>query len=77
MRRVLDRVEDRERVLRGVYNELAYKGREATYNLLAKRYYWPGLYEETVKFVRTYFECQARDPGRSFELIISTRPLGL
>ena len=39
MRRVLDRVEDRERVLRGVHNELAHKGREATYNLLAKRYY--------------------------------------
>ena len=77
MRRVLDRLEDRERVLQGVHNELAHKGREATYNLLAKRYYWPGLYEETAKFVRACFECQARDPVRSFEPTASTRPLRL
>ena len=77
MRRVLDRVEDRERALQSVHNELAHKGREATYNLLAKRYYWPGLYEETAKFVRCCFECQARDPVRTFEPTQPTHPLQL
>jgi hypothetical protein len=37
--KVLDRKEDRQRVIKGVYEELAYKGREATYHLLRKRYY--------------------------------------
>lgn len=77
MRRVLDRPEDRERALQGVHTELAHKGREATYNLLAKRYYWPGAYEQTAKFVRCCFECQARDPVRSFEPAERTRPLQL
>lgn len=74
LRRVLDRNEDREQVLTGVHNELGHKGREATYHLLATRYFWQGMYEATVRFVRSCYQCQARDPVRIQEPALPTRP---
>ena len=75
MRRVLDDARMRKETLQRLHEELGHKGREATYNLLATRYYWLGMYDETAKFVRACFECQARDPVRLHEPAGSARPM--
>ncbi|KAJ5303745.1 uncharacterized protein N7443_003405 [Penicillium atrosanguineum] len=77
MRRVLDKKEDQQKVLHGAHTELSHKGREATYALLKLRYYWSRMFEDTVTFVRTCMECQARDPTRMHEPTVASKNLRL
>jgi hypothetical protein len=77
LRRVLDDHEERQRVLSGVHTELSHKGKEATYDLLKRRYYWLGMYEAVVRFVRTCADCQARDPVRVHEPAVTPDVLRL
>ncbi|KAJ5131588.1 hypothetical protein N7448_005746 [Penicillium atrosanguineum] len=77
MRRVLDKKEDQQKALHGAHTELSHKGREATYALLKLRYYWSRMFEDTVTFVRTCVECQARDPTRMHEPAVASKNLRL
>ncbi|WP_169741608.1 integrase, partial [Beijerinckia mobilis] len=64
---VLDDEKERKRVVASCHDELAHKGREATYHLVKTRYYWEGMYEAVKHHVRTCPNCQFRAPDRQYE----------
>ncbi|KAJ6110929.1 hypothetical protein N7486_003164 [Penicillium sp. IBT 16267x] len=73
LRRVLDQLETRKRVIVAAHDELGHKGRESTYHLLKLRYWWEGLYSQVSEYVRTCPKCQFRDPRRLEEPLLPNR----
>ncbi|KAJ6114337.1 hypothetical protein N7486_000115 [Penicillium sp. IBT 16267x] len=53
LRRVLDQLETRKRVIVAAHDELGHKGRESTYHLLKLRYWWEGMYSQVSEYVRS------------------------
>ncbi|KAJ6110196.1 hypothetical protein N7486_002431 [Penicillium sp. IBT 16267x] len=51
LRRVLDQLETRKRVIVAAHDELGHKGRESTYHLLKLRYWWEGMYSQVSEYV--------------------------
>jgi len=73
LRRVLDGEEERKEVISRIHDEIAtHRGREATYYLIAERYYWSGMYEDVRAFIKTCKECQFRDSRRYAEEMYPT-----
>ena len=67
LRRVIDSLEERKRIMSSLHEESGHRGREGTYNKIAQRYWWVGLYEDVKKHVKTCGPCQFRDPKRRIE----------
>ena len=57
--------ERREAIQRQAHDEMGHKGTRATYNLIAPRFFWPGLYEDVAERVRKCKECKHRDLERA------------
>ncbi|KAK5788043.1 hypothetical protein VI817_010539 [Penicillium citrinum] len=67
LQRVLDNEKERKRIVASCHDELAHKGREATYCLMKTRYYWEGMYKAVKHYIRTCPNCQFRAPDRQYE----------
>ena len=68
LRRVLDQAADQQAAVSQVHDEIAtHRGREATYRMLAERYWWSGMYQDVAKFVMSCKECQFRSTQRYHE----------
>jgi hypothetical protein len=52
--------EEREKIMREMHDENGHLGQKATYNLIAKRYQWKGMYGDVVEWIKTCDECQKR-----------------
>lgn len=73
LRRVLDSLDDRKRVIIASHDDLGHKGREATYSLLKLRYWWDGMYTQIAEYVRCCPSCQFREPSRLEEPMVPNR----
>ena len=47
----------KERVLKGVHDQLGHQGQERTLLMLRKRCYWPGMYKDTETYVKQCERC--------------------
>ena len=63
-RRVVGTKEERVRILMEMHDEKGHMGQKATYNLVAKRYQWKGMYVDVMEWVKRCEECQKRDQRR-------------
>jgi hypothetical protein len=52
-----------------LYDNTRYKGRESTYQKVAKRYFWDGYYKDIKNFVLQYDRCQFRSNLRQEEAL--------
>ena len=66
-RRVLLTLEEREKALTAVHEELGHRGREGTFAKLNERYWWPGHYADVKSHVMTCEQCQLRANKRKEE----------
>uniref|UniRef100_A0A0W0FG47 Putative polyprotein n=1 Tax=Moniliophthora roreri TaxID=221103 RepID=A0A0W0FG47_MONRR len=57
-RLVIEDIVKRGEVIAEVHLQAGHKGRDATYNLLIDRFYWPNLYDMVAYFVQSCIECQ-------------------
>jgi hypothetical protein len=71
-RRVIDNEAEKARILMNLHNETGHKGREATYRLIADRYWWEDLWNHVREHVRSCIDCQKRDGSREQEELYST-----
>ncbi|OMJ16874.1 Retrovirus-related Pol polyprotein from transposon [Smittium culicis] len=64
--RVLENCDSRDRVLHEIHGGLGggHKGRDSTFAKLNVRYYWPGMYSDVEKFVKSCESCQKRSRGK-------------
>jgi RNase H-like domain found in reverse transcriptase/Integrase zinc binding domain len=63
-RRVVGMKEERVKILIEMHDEKGHFGQKATYNLIAKRYQWKGMYTNVVEWVKRCERCQKRDQHR-------------
>jgi RNase H-like domain found in reverse transcriptase/Integrase zinc binding domain/Reverse transcriptase (RNA-dependent DNA polymerase) len=61
---VIDDPQERDAAIQKLHNEMGHRGREQTFYLLMQRYWWPGMYEDVRKFVKTCEECQKASDQR-------------
>jgi hypothetical protein len=59
-RRVLGRQEERIETIRSLHDGMGHRGKSTTYDNVARRYQWKGMYEDVANFVKTCLECQKR-----------------
>jgi hypothetical protein len=69
---VVDSLEKRSAILKDLYKENRYKGRESIYWKIFIRYYWEGCYTDTKKYVASCKECQLRGSLRMEEALYPT-----
>ena len=63
-RRVVGMYNERVEIISRIHDELGHPGQKATYNQIAKRYQWRGMYNDTTEWVKTCDECQKRSKQR-------------
>ena len=71
-RRVLDKEDAQNEVLKELHDDAGHRGREATYRRTADRYYWDGIWKTVERYVRTCEECQMRSSRREEETLHPT-----
>ena len=59
-RRVVGLPEQREEIITDVHDEIGHPGMKPTYDRVAKRYQWKGMYQDVVEWAKTCDECQRR-----------------
>ena len=59
-RRVVGLHNERTRIIKELHDENGHPGQKATYNQVAQRYQWRGMYSDVVEWVKTCDECQNR-----------------
>ncbi|KAH6984181.1 hypothetical protein BKA56DRAFT_424949, partial [Ilyonectria sp. MPI-CAGE-AT-0026] len=64
----------RKAIIASVYQQGGHKGREVTYNLVSKRYFWLGLWSQVKDAVACCPICQKYTPWRPVETAIPTTP---
>jgi len=57
-RRVIGRLVERRRVIEELHDELGHYNRQSTYDQVARRYQWDGIYEDVAAYVKSCEECQ-------------------
>ena len=72
LRRVVDGADERQDILRALHEESGHRGREGTYQRIAERYAWDGLWKEVSAYVRSCRECQLRAPRMEDEALHPT-----
>jgi hypothetical protein len=50
IRRVVDDAGEREKILKVLYDDTGYKGRETIYRRVADRYYWDDMYVDARRY---------------------------
>jgi RNase H-like domain found in reverse transcriptase/Integrase zinc binding domain/Reverse transcriptase (RNA-dependent DNA polymerase) len=73
-RRVVLKAADRRNIMSQAHSELGHRGREATYAAVARRHFWPGMYQDVKAFVAGCDTCQ-RFKGRADEGLLASRPV--
>ncbi|KAH6985152.1 hypothetical protein EDB80DRAFT_531153, partial [Ilyonectria destructans] len=71
---VVDDNSTRKALISNIHQEGGHKGREVTYNLINKRYFWPGLWSQVKDAVACCPVCQMHTPWRALETAIPTTP---
>ena len=71
-RRVVERTEDQQEILKALHNDLGHKGREATYRKVADRYWWDNCYRNVETYLLSCPECQKRAGDRVEEPLYAT-----
>jgi len=59
-RRVIGKIEQRDKVLREVHDGRGHRGQQVTYDQLHRRFQWKDMYNDVVKYVKSCEECQLR-----------------
>jgi Integrase zinc binding domain/RNase H-like domain found in reverse transcriptase/Reverse transcriptase (RNA-dependent DNA polymerase)/Chromo (CHRromatin Organisation MOdifier) domain len=68
LRRVVDQPERKVELVRQFHdNTLCHRGREATYHIVADKFWWDSMFSEISQYVRTCSECQFRQGLRLHE----------
>lgn len=63
-RRVVVSTAERNKVITELHDESGHRGRQGTYEKVALRYWWDGLYRDVERFVRSCEQCQKRALGK-------------
>ena len=58
LRRVIDKPEEQQRIIRALHEESGHRGIEGTWRKISYRYHWPHLYDQVRSFIKTCEECQ-------------------
>ena len=66
-RRVVGKPEQRNEVLCELHDEHGHRGQQVTYDQLHWRFQWKDMYNDVVKYVKSYEECQRRSRIRQEE----------
>ncbi len=69
MKRVINDVEERQRILKQFHDENDHRDKENIYRRIIDRYWWDNLYDDFQKYVRTCSQCQMRDSIREEEAL--------
>ena len=72
IRRVVDKKENQQEIMRALHDETGHKGREGTYRRVADRYWWNDMHKDVKRYVKSCPECQHRDPTRLEESLHPT-----
>ena len=59
-RRVIGRPAERQEVIASLHDEVGHRSRQTTYDQVARRYQWDGMYEDIAQYVKSCEECQRR-----------------
>ena len=65
--RVVGLPDERVQIIKEMHDEIGHLGQKATYNQIAQRYQWKGMYNDVVEWVKTCDECQKRAKRRFAE----------
>ena len=71
-RRVVGLPAQRQEILLQLHDEVGHRARQGTYDHIARRYKWKGMYEDVVKYIKSCEECQRRARIRYEESLHST-----
>ncbi len=71
MRRVIDDLEERQRILKQLHDESDHRNKKDTYKRIINRYWWDDLYDDAQKYVKICSQCQMRDSIREKEALHS------
>jgi hypothetical protein len=61
MKRVIDDLEERQRILKQLHDESDHRDKEDIYRRIIDRYWWDNLYDDSQKYVKTCSQCQMRN----------------
>jgi hypothetical protein len=61
MKRMIDDLEKRQRILKQLHDESDHEDKENIYKRIIDRYWWDNLYDDFQKYVKTCSQCQMRD----------------
>ncbi len=64
MKRVIDDLEERQRILKQFHDENDHRDKENIYKRIIDRYWWDDLYDDAQKYVKICSQCQMRDSIR-------------
>jgi ribonuclease HI len=71
---VVDDPEIQKHLIKNYHFDSGHKGREVTYNLVKRRYFWNGMWNQIAEAVRCCPTCQAHAPWRPVERVQHTQP---
>jgi hypothetical protein len=66
-KRVVWKEEEQKNIMQQLHEESGHRGKKGTYEKIALRYWWKGLYRDVEKWVKTCEECQKRATTRATE----------
>jgi hypothetical protein len=61
MKKVIDDLEKRQRILKQLHDESDHRDRKNIYKRIIDRYWWNNLYDDFQKYVKTCSQCQMRN----------------
>ncbi len=67
MKKVIDDLEERQRILKQLHDESDHRDKENIYKRIIDRYWWNNLYDDFQKYVKTCSQCQMRNSIREEE----------
>ncbi len=78
-RRCVGKAEEKRIIMTGLHDHASagHFGTARTYQKIRERYYWPGMYTDVERYVRTCATCQLNSNNRYFEELHPTYPSGL
>jgi hypothetical protein len=69
MRRVIDDLEERQRILKQLHDESDHRDKENIYKRITDRYWWNDLYDDAQKYVKICSQCQMRNSIKKEETL--------
>jgi hypothetical protein len=69
MRRMIDDLDERQRILKQLHDENDHRDKEDIYKRIIDRYWWDDLYDDAQKYVKICSQCQMRDSIKEEETL--------